>query len=151
MWLIISLGKDFPPSYCTFAVPMTWHELTITNKEKSNECIVMKSISINELSVEWVAIMKHLIVLDMRCAYIDSMHDESWTNTILTNISFKENEGMANSDALCSFATEQTSNLESSSSRENPLDKGKEKQNRIEQNKQKKCTSLIMASQIFFF
>lgn len=92
--------------------------------------IVMKSISINELSVEWVAIVKHLIVLDMRCAYIDSMHDESWTNTILTNISFKENEGMANSDALCSFATEQTSNLESSSSRENPWTK--EKKNKTE-------------------
>lgn len=42
--------------------------------------------------------------------YIDSMHDESWTNTILTNILFKENEGMAKSNTLCSFATEQTSN-----------------------------------------
>lgn len=32
-WLFIFLEKDFPPSDCTFAAPMTWHELTITNEQ----------------------------------------------------------------------------------------------------------------------
>lgn len=39
--------------------------------------MIVKILSINELSVEWVAIVKHLTVLDMRCTYTDSMHDES--------------------------------------------------------------------------
>lgn len=34
VWLFISLEMNFPPSYCTFVVPMTWHELTITNKQR---------------------------------------------------------------------------------------------------------------------
>lgn len=100
--------------------------------------MVMKIISINELSVEWVAIVKHLTVLDMRCTYTDSMHDESWTNAILTNILFKENEDMAKSNTLCSFATEQTSNPESPAPERTLWTKDNKNQNRREENKQTK-------------
>lgn len=92
--------------------------------------MVRKSISINELSIEWVAIVDHLILLGMKYTYIDSMHDESWITTILTNIPFKENEDMAKSNTLCSFAREQTSNPESPAPERTPWTK--ENKNRTE-------------------